>query len=102
MSLSDQITNFHNEVSKGRTRKTVSNMNKFRKFLFRNQGQDFTERDRTKLSSIVQLYFTQLNREYKITVCKSDFHLREEANKQEVEEEDGTKPSALPLIEGVN
>ena len=62
MSLSDQIQNFYNEVAPGRTRKTVTNMNKFRKFLFRNQNKDFTERDRTKLGQIVQLYFTQLNR----------------------------------------
>ena len=71
MSLSDQIQNFHNEVAKGKTRKTMSNMNKFRKFLFRNQDKEYSERDRTKLVSIIQLYFTQLNREFEFVILQN-------------------------------
>ncbi len=50
MSLEEQIRKYHEEVLKGRSKKTISNMNKFRKFLFKNQAKEFTDRDRTKVS----------------------------------------------------
>eukprot|EP01114_Cavostelium_apophysatum_P024070 TRINITY_DN9298_c0_g1_i1.p1 TRINITY_DN9298_c0_g1~~TRINITY_DN9298_c0_g1_i1.p1 ORF type:complete len:168 (-),score=35.04 TRINITY_DN9298_c0_g1_i1:296-799(-) len=97
MSMEERVRAFHAEVLKGRNSKTVSNMNKFRKFLHKNQDYQFTERERSKLLAIVEAYFSQLDRD-NINTNLSNSVANKKPSTKTTDDED-TKPSSKLLLE---
>lgn len=57
MSMEDRVAQFHIDAQQPRSAKTAKEIEKLRKFLFKNQEYRFTEREQSHLFSAVQSHF---------------------------------------------
>lgn len=56
--MEERVTQFHTDAGRPRDAKTPKDIDRLRKFLFRNQEHRFTEREQSHLFQAVQLYVT--------------------------------------------
>eukprot|EP01111_Echinosteliopsis_oligospora_P017143 TRINITY_DN7334_c0_g1_i1.p1 TRINITY_DN7334_c0_g1~~TRINITY_DN7334_c0_g1_i1.p1 ORF type:complete len:160 (-),score=53.41 TRINITY_DN7334_c0_g1_i1:14-472(-) len=86
--MEQRLKQYHEEALKGRTNKSMKNMNGLRKFIHKNQNYDFTDRDKTRLFSVVECYFTMFDRSKK-----------DEKSTTQQQDKDEEPVTSFPLIE---
>eukprot|EP01132_Coremiostelium_polycephalum_P002411 gene2411-2978_t len=86
MSIEARVKQFYDEAVKGPSSKSLKEINTLRKFIHNNQNYDFHEKEKAKLFSTIELYFSHFDR-------------KSNNDNDSNHDEESKKISALPLIE---